>query len=239
VGVLSTGNELSAEPGPLPHGRIHDSNRHALLAAVTAAGCDAVNLGIVGDDAEAIAKALDGGVGRCDAILTSGGVSVGVADHMKSVLDRLSGGAAQWMEIAIRPAKPFGFALLAPSGVPVLCMPGNPVATMLSFELLGRPALRFMMGHRFLMRPAVSARAEERLGRRRDGKVHFVGVTIRIDEEGGLRARRTESPGSSQLRSMAQSNAVAILPDGDGIDPGGMVRIMIVEPDGLHGGMRP
>ena len=98
-------------------------------------------------------------------MLTSGGVSVGVADHMKSILGRLSGGAVHWMEVAIKPAKPFGFAVLSPSGVPVLCMPGNPVSAMVSFELLARPALRYMMGHRTLDRPALPATAEERLVR--------------------------------------------------------------------------
>src|SRR6202020_270256 len=149
--------------------------------AVRSVGGQAVNLGVVGDDEQAIAEAIERGAGSCDAILTSGGVSVGVADHMKTVLGRLSDGAAQWMEVTIKPAKPFGFAVLAPSGVPVLCMPGNPVSTMLSFELLGRPALRHMMGHEVLTRPILSAIAEERLGRQRDGKLHFVGVTVRID----------------------------------------------------------
>ena len=113
------------------------------MAAVRSVGGQAVNLGVVGDDEQAIAEAIERGADSCDAILTSGGVSVGVADHMKTVLGRLSDGAAHWMEVTIKPAKPFGFAVLAPSGVPVLCMPGNPVSAMVSFELLARtrPAL--------------------------------------------------------------------------------------------------
>ncbi len=241
VGVLSTGDELRQGDGPLGYGQIHDSNRHALLAAARSAGCEAVNLGVVGDDEQAIADAIEGGVGRCDAILTSGGVSVGVADHMKTVLGRLSGGSVRWMEVAIKPAKPFGFAVLAPSGVPVLCMPGNPVSAMVSFELLARPALRFMMGHRVLDRPALQATAEERLKRHRDGKLHFIRVSARIDQQGQLLVRPSGGQGSHQLRSMAGANALAILPDGegDGVDAGQQVQVLLLEPEGVYGAEVP
>ena len=237
VGVVSTGDELHQGPGPLEHGQIHDSNRHALLAAVRSVGGQAVNLGVVGDDEQAIAEAIERGAGSCDAILTSGGVSVGVADHMKTVLGRLSDGAAQWMEVTIKPAKPFGFAVLAPSGVPVLCMPGNPVSAMVSFELLARPALRFMMGHRVLDRPALVATTEQRLSRRRDGKLHFIRVVARIDGDGTLWVRPSGGQGSHQLRPMAEANALAILPDGvgDGVDAGQHVRVLLVDPDALLG----
>ncbi|HEX4245840.1 MAG TPA: gephyrin-like molybdotransferase Glp [Acidimicrobiales bacterium] len=235
VGVLSTGDELHEGPGPLRFGQINDSNRHALLAAARGAGCDVVNLGVVGDDEQAIAGAIEGGIGRCDAILTSGGVSVGVADHMKTVLGRLSGGAVRWMEVAIKPAKPFGFAVLAPSGLPVLCMPGNPVSAMVSFELLARPALRYLMGHAALDRPAVLGRTEERLRRHDDGKLHFVRVVARIDAEGILWVRPSGGQGSHQLRAMAEANALAIVPDGVSIDAGQPVRVVLVDPDAVSG----
>lgn len=235
VGVVSTGDELREGPGPLGFGQIHDSNRHALLAAARSAGCEVVNLGVVGDDEAAIAGAIEGGIGRCDAILTSGGVSVGVADHMKTVLGRLSGGAVHWMEVAIRPAKPFGFAVLAPSGVPVLCMPGNPVSAMVSFELLARPALRFMMGHAVLDRPAVLGRAEEGLRRHDDGKLHFVRVAARVGADGSLWVRPSGGQGSHQLRAMAEANALAVVPDGVSIDAGQPVRVLLVDPDAVGG----
>jgi molybdenum cofactor synthesis domain-containing protein len=239
VGVVSTGDELREGPGPLELGQIHDSNSHALLAAARNTGCQVVNLGVVGDDEAAIAQAIESGVGRCDAMLTSGGVSVGVADHMKAVLGRLSGGAVHWMEVSIKPAKPFGFAVLAPSGVPVLCMPGNPVSAMVSFELLARPALRFMMGHRVLDRPALPAMAEEPLSRRRDGKLHFLRVVARVDGDGSLWVRPSGGQGSHQLRAMAEANALAILPDGEGVDAGQPVRVLVVDPDGLSGTVVP
>ena len=239
VGVVATGDELRRGPGSLEYGQIHDSNRHALLAAARSVGCDAVDLGVVGDDERAIAGAVEAGAGACDVLLTSGGVSVGVADHMKTVLGRLSGGAVHWMEVAIKPAKPFGFAVLSTSGVPVLCMPGNPVSAMVSFELLARPALRNMMGHRTLYRPALPATTEERLVRRRDGKVHFLRVVARVDAEGNLWVRPSGGQGSHQLRSLAGANGLAVLPDGESVDAGERVRVLLVDPDALVGATVP
>jgi molybdenum cofactor synthesis domain-containing protein len=239
VGVLSTGSELSGVSKPLAHGQIYDSTRHALLAAVGAMGCEAINLGTVKDDPKAISEVVQLGSTHCDAIVTSGGVSVGVADHMKAVLSGLSDGSVSWMELAVRPAKPFGFAVLSPSKVPVLCMSGNPVSAMVSFELLARPAFRFMMGHEVLDRPAVLAIAEERMSRRRDGKVHFVRVVTRVDESGRLVVRPSGGQGSHQLRSMALANGLAILPNGEGAEAGDSVRVMIVDPDALEGGEVP
>lgn len=235
VGVMATGDELHHGPGPLEPGQIHESNRHALLAAVRRAWCRATDLGVVGDNEVSIVRGLERGAKSCDVILTSGGVSVGVADHMKTVLGRLSGGRARWMEVAIRPAKPFGFALLVPSGVPVLCLPGNPVSAMVSFELLVRPALRFMTGHLDLERPALLATAEARIGRRRDGKVHFIRAVARVDDEGRLVVRPSGGQGSHQLHAMARANALVVLPDGDGVDAGEPVRMLLVDGDGLQG----
>ena len=231
VGVLSTGDELVERAGPLERGQIHDSNRHLLLALARSVGCEPVDLGVVGDDEAAINQALESAVGACDAILTSGGVSVGVADHMKKVLGRLSGGSVRWMEVAIRPAKPFGFATLAGSGLPVLCLPGNPVAAMVSFELLVRPALRLMMGHAVLERPGLLATAEEGLARQWDGKLHLVRVVVTADRDGRLHARPLTCQGSHQLRSMALANALALLPDGEGVGAGEPIRVLLLSPD--------
>jgi len=188
----------------------------------------------VGDDATLIAHAIEAGLGICDVIFTTGGVSVGAADHMKTVLSNLSAPSIRWMEIAIKPAKPFGFAIL-PSGLPVICMPGNPVAALVSFELLGRPALRHMAGHRILSRPVVLAIAEDELPRKPDGKLHFVRVILRIDKEGNLRARLSGPQGPHQLRSMALANGLAVLPDGEGVGAGQRMHVMITDYDDLQG----
>ncbi len=232
VGVLATGDELvdlTDAPGP---GQIHDANRHALLAAVRQSGCDAVDLGIVGDDPVAIGAALSGATERCDVVLSSGGVSVGTADHLQAVLDESSREPARWMEVRIKPGKPFGFALLEPSGLPVLCLPGNPVSAMVVFELLARPALRHLAGHRVAVRPALAATASARLEREPDGKVHYLRVVTHLDEDGALRVRPAGGQSSHQLHALAGSDALAIVPDGEGIEAGDPVRVLVLGADG-------
>lgn len=237
VGVLATGDELVDPPDALGPGQIHDANRHALLAAVRRARHDPVDLGIVGDDETAIGDALEAAVGRCDVVLTSGGVSVGVADHLKSVLMKRSGGAAQWMEVRIKPGKPFGFAVLAPSGLPVLCLPGNPVSALVVFELLAGPALRHLAGHPTPVRVTVAARAAERLERAADGKVHLRRVTVRIDAAGGYVVHPVGGMGSHLLRALASADGLALLPDGGGVMAGESVRVVLLDPDSV--GVQP
>ena len=238
VGVLSTGDELRSGPGPLEPGTIRDSNRPILLALVRDAGCEAVDLGVVGDTETDIEAAVVRASGECDVIITSGGVSVGRADHMKSVLTRLSGGAVHWMEVAIRPAKPFGFALLGDRRTPVLCMPGNPVSALVSFELLARGSLRLLQGHVVLDRPPLLARAAEPLTRTPDGKLHLLRVVATVDD-GRLTVRPITGQGSHQLRSTALTNALALVPDGDGIDRDDEVRVIVLDPAALPGSLVP
>ena len=187
VGVLSTGDELFEGDVPLKRGQIRDSNRPALLCLLAENGFESVDLGLVPDDASAIEQVFRGASERCDAVLSSGGVSVGDRDYMQVVLDRI--GCMRWMQIAIKPAKPFAFGtfnddtvdvlnddtvgtfnddtvdvqhvLNAPNtpkvlnasskcklgGMAIFGLPGNPVSSMVSFELLAKPALRAMAGH--------------------------------------------------------------------------------------------
>ena len=223
VGVLSTGDEL-VEEGPLGRGQIRDSNRPTLLALLAESGFEAVDLGIVGDDEDAVARALAHAVDECDAVLTSGGVSMGDLDFIKVVLDRI--GDMRWMQIEIKPAKPLAFGLVGP--VPVFGLPGNPVSSMVSFELFARPALRRMAGYAELDRLHVTATAPDGLRRRPDGKTHFVRVVASQRDDGGWEIRSAGGQGSHQLSAMAAANALAILPDGDGVDPGQGVRTMLL-----------
>jgi molybdenum cofactor synthesis domain-containing protein len=223
VGVLSTGDELVEGDGPLRPGQIRDSNRRSLLALVHQVGCDPVDLGLVRDDEDAITAAVEGGAAGCDALITSGGVSVGDFDYVKAVLDRL--GDMRWMQVAIRPAKPLAFGVVG--GTPVFGLPGNPVSSMVSFELFARPALRKMMGRAVLERPTVEAIAEEDLRRHADGKVHFVRVRARY-EGGAFRVRSAGGQGSHHLSAMAGANALAVLPDGDGAAAGGSVQVLLL-----------
>ena len=227
VGVLSTGDELVDGPDELLPGQIRDSNRRTLLALLADTNAEPIDLGVVGDDEAALTDRLSDGISRCDAVITSGGVSVGDFDFVKIVLDRLSGGQMSWMQIAIRPAKPFAFGTI--DATPVFGLPGNPVSSMVSFELLARPAIRSMMGHTRLDRPHVSAVADEALRRRPDGKLHLVRVRAEwSDEDNCFHVRSSGGQASHLLRSMALANALALLPDGDGVDAGGDVRVMLL-----------
>lgn len=221
VGVVSTGDELVDTGEPLQLGQIRDSNRLTLLALAEEAGFEPVDLGLVRDDEEAIRSALLGGVERCDALLTSGGVSMGSFDYVKVVLDEI--GDMRWMQVAIKPAKPLAFGLVG--DVPVFGLPGNPVSSMVSFELFARPALRRMMGHTELDRPRRRAVVEGKLRRHPDGKLHF--ARVRLEESDGvLRARSAGGQGSHQLSAMANADGLALLPDGPGADEGDTVEVI-------------
>ena len=223
VGVLSTGDELVEPPAELGPGQIYDSNRAALLALVTEAGCEAVDLGLIADDETAIESTLRSAAANCDAVISSGGVSMGDFDLVKAVLDRI--GDMEWMQIAIRPAKPFAFGRI--DGVPIFGLPGNPVSSLVSFELLARPALRLMAGQGRLLRPTTAATAGEAMRRRPDGKIHFVRVVVSLEDSGRLIARSAGAQGSHQLSAMALANGFAVLVDGDGVDAGDEVPVLL------------
>jgi molybdenum cofactor synthesis domain-containing protein len=225
VGVVSTGDELVEGARPLAPGQIRDSNRRTLLALAAGAGCQVVDLGIAPDTEEAITSAIRRGVDECDAVLTSGGVSMGDIDLVKVILDRI--GDMRWMQIAIKPAKPFAFGLV--DGVPVFGFPGNPVSSMVSFELLGRPALRQAMGHADLDRAVVRAVADVPFGRRPDGKTHFARVLARHGADGRVHVDSAGGQGSHQLGAMAAANALAVLPDGDGVPTGGDLEVLLLD----------
>lgn len=235
VGVISTGDELVAAPRGLEVGQVRDSNRPMLLSAVNEAGAIAVDLGWVRDDVDAVAAALRAGATRCDLMLTSGGVSMGEADVVKMVLDRMTD--PRWFQIAIRPAKPF--ALASVDGVPLLGLPGNPVSALVSFELLARPAIGHMAGHQDLGRPTLAARAGDGLTRRPDGKAHYVRVTVARDATGALVATPVAAQGSHQLVAAAGAHGLAVLPDGDGVAAGGPVDVLVLDAAAALAGVRP
>jgi molybdenum cofactor synthesis domain-containing protein len=226
VGVLSTGDELIADGLPLGPGQIRESNGRTLLALLEEDGFDAVDLGLVPDDDATITAAIERGAASCDAVLTSGGVSMGDIDLVRVVLDRI--GDMRWMQIAIRPAKPFAFGLVG-EGTPVFGLPGNPVSSMVSYELLARPALRRMAGHpegRW-HRPAVAAVAAEPMERRPDGKLHLARVVGERGDDGVLRVRSAGAQGSHHLTAMARAHGLALLPDGDGVAAGDTLRVLL------------
>lgn len=222
VAVLSTGDELVEDGSVLAPGQIRESNRPMLVRLVAEAGCEAVDAGIVPDDEDRLVEVLLGCAASCDAIVSSGGVSMGDHDVVKAVLGRIA--TMDWMQVAIKPAKPFAFGEIVTAGrsVPVFGLPGNPVSSLVSFELFARPALRAMAGHRreALERPRVAGLVEADFARRRDGKVHFDRAVARWDADGTLRLARPEAQGSHQLAASALADALLVVPDGEGLRAG-------------------
>jgi molybdenum cofactor synthesis domain-containing protein len=223
VAVLSTGDELVEDGGPLAPGQIRESNRRMLAALLRETACVVVDYGTVADDEAALESVLRRAAGECDAIVTSGGVSMGDYDVVKAVLGRIAD--MTWMQIAIKPAKPFAFGTL--DGTPIFGLPGNPVSSLVSFEMLARPALRRMMGHRRLARPSHVGISDEGIRRRPDGKVHLVRVTATFEDDGRCHVRSVGAQGSHQLAATALSNALAIVPDGDGVPEGAEVAVVM------------
>ena len=227
VGVFSTGDELVDAGVPLAPGQIRDSNRPTLLALLREAGVEPVDLGRLPDDEAAIDRALRAAVdpdaaAPVDALLTSGGVSMGDFDFVKKVLSEL--GELNWMQVAIKPAKPLAFGMLF--GIPVFGLPGNPVSSVVSFELFARPAIRSMMGMPDPERRSIWAIADEPLLRSIDGKVHFQRVVVAPEPDGSWRAHSAGGQGSHQLSALATANGLAVLPDGDGVGSGQRVRVL-------------
>lgn len=212
IGVISTGDELSDAPDPVK-GQIHDSNRPSLLAALARAGAIPVDLGITRDSPELLYDAFKQGADDCDALVTTGGVSVGDYDFSKKVLQELSGAQMRWMQVAIKPAKPFAFGLIGQT--PVFGLPGNPVSALVSFELFVAPAIRKMMGHSNFSNTTMVGRAGETYRRRKDGKTHFIRSWVEFTSDGPV-LRSSGGQVSHMLRSMAQADALVVLEDGEG-----------------------
>jgi molybdenum cofactor synthesis domain-containing protein len=228
VGVISTGDEL-VETGPLESGRIRDSNRPMLLAVVAESGFAPVDYGIARDDKDEIAQRVITAVEECDALLTSGAVSMGEYDYVKVVLEELAadrpGSGFTWSQVAIKPAKPLAFGTLGQ--VPVFGLPGNPVSSRVSYELFARPALRRLAGRSDVEQPIVRATARTAFARRSDGKLHLDRVRVSI-EDGRYVCERAGFQASNVLSGMAAAAGLALIPDGPGVEAGGEVEVLLL-----------
>jgi molybdenum cofactor synthesis domain-containing protein len=231
VGVLSTGNELVRGPGPLGPAAIRDVNGPMLVALVEEAGAVAVDCGTVADDHAATRAAISDAVERCDVVITTGGVSVGDVDFVKLAIGELAGDTARSMQVAMRPGKPFAFGVVGARRVPVFGLPGNPVSTRVSFELFVRPALRQRMGWSTPDRPRAAAVLDCAMDRTPDGRAHLVHVVLGWGEDGRLHVLRAMREGSHLLHAVASANAVALVPDGDGLPLGAVVEVIVLHPD--------
>ena len=206
VAVLSTGDELVELDAALGPGRIRDANRYSLGAAVRAAGCDPWPLGIARDTADDLRRALVS-ASAADAIVTSGGVSVGDHDHVKPVVESM--GTMDFWSIAIRPGRPLAFGELGPRRTPIFGLPGNPVSALLTFELFVRPALLRMAGRASVHRPRARAVLVEDVEKPAGLRFFARGVH---DAAAGT-VRTTGPQGSGILTSMALANCLIDLPE--------------------------
>jgi len=207
VAILSTGDELVAvgeRPGP---GQIRNSNAAMLAAQVQRAGGIPVDLGVARDSRESVHAALDAGRG-CDLYISSGGVSVGVYDVVKAVLEERGG--VQFWRVNMRPGKPVAFGRI--DGTPFLGLPGNPVSSFVTFELFARPLLRRMAGHRLLERQLVPVIVDDGIGGFHERR-HYVRALVRWEQD-GWHAVTTGAQGSHLLTSTLAANALIVIPEG-------------------------
>ena len=215
VGVLSSGDELvdvDRFDEVLAGRRIVASNSYTLWGLLRQVGAESVDLGLVADDPDALRARLAEGAASCDALITSGGVSVGAFDYTRSVLASLGAELRLW-RVRIRPGAPIGFGLLG--GKPWLGLPGNPVSAMVTFELFARPALRRMAGHRLLFRRPITVRLAEPVTLAAPLTHFFRAVVSRPPGDDGSPgvARLTGPQGSGLLTSMERANALVIVPE--------------------------
>jgi len=219
--VISTGSEL-VEPGqPLLHGQIHESNGIMLATAVRAAGAVAEQLHFVADDVAAFHEALRSRLAHVDLIVTSGGVSAGAYEVVK---DAFTGQGVEFVKVAMQPGMPQGAGRYA--GVPVVTLPGNPVSSLVSFEVFVRPALRAAMGLPDPARAVVRARLTEALDSPGGRRQFRRGV---LDRAAGT-VRPIGPPASHFLRWMAASDCMLDLSeDVTHLEAGQQVGVWVVE----------
>ncbi len=205
VAILSTGDELLHIDEPLQPGKIYNSNSYSLAALVLDAGAIPIQLGIARDTREDLEEKFLAGA-RADLIISSGGVSVGDYDLVKEMLKK-SGSQMQFWKVCMKPGKPLAFGTIADK--PTFGLPGNPVSSMVSFEIFVRPALLQMMGHTRLYRAVVTATLQENF-RKSDARKHFVRVVLQ-QENGRYVASTTGAQGSGILRSMSKANGLMVV----------------------------
>ena len=230
IAILSTGDEL-LEPGQRHKpGAIYDSNAWSLSALVEAYGGIPRRLGIAEDTIEALTEKVQEGR-DADMLVTSAGVSRGDYDVVKDVLARE--GDIDFWTVRMKPGKPLAFGAFENDGrtIPHLGLPGNPVSSMVSFELFGRPAIQKMMGKPLTPRPNVTAISDDRITNIADPR-RFYARCIAEKRERGWHVKLAGGQGSGMLSSMSRANALAILPEGvEIVEPGDQVEVMLLEID--------
>jgi len=232
VAILATGDELIEVGRPLPDGKIYNSNTYSLAALVRRYGGVPWILGIAGDTEEALTASLRQGL-NADMLLTSGGVSMGDYDVVKDVLAK-EGEIGFWT-VRMKPGKPLAFGTIrgrdrngTPKSIPHLGLPGNPVSSMVTFEMFARPAIYKMMGKKPWQKPVVEAVLDERVVNS-DGRRVFIRAIVE-KRDGGYRAFLTGPQGSGVLTSMSRANGLVVIPeDRAEVAAGEVVRVLMLD----------
>ncbi|GAA0345317.1 molybdopterin molybdotransferase MoeA [Bowmanella denitrificans] len=221
VALMSSGDELVAPGTALADGQIYDSNRAVLRAQLQQLGIDVLDLGIVPDSKQALRLALSQAAAECDALISSGGVSVGEADFTKEILAEL--GEIGFWKLAIKPGKPFAFGNLG--GCVFFGLPGNPVSAYVTFDYLVRPALAVMAGQERQNSRQFSAETIVSL-KKRPGRMDLQRGIYWQNEDGQLQVKSTGNQGSGVLTSIGQANCYIVLEQERGnVEPGERVHI--------------
>ncbi|MDP3699560.1 MAG: molybdopterin molybdotransferase MoeA [Hylemonella sp.] len=211
VAYFSTGDEILSLGEAPREGAVYDSNRYTVFGLLKRMGIEVLDYGVVGDSPENLEATFRRAAAEADAIITSGGVSVGEADYTKTMMKKL-GDVAFW-RIAMRPGRPMAVGRIDKSVL--FGLPGNPVAVMVTFLAFVRPALLKMMGCTAAPAPLLRARSLEAL-RKKPGRTEYQRGFVSAAADGGLQVRTTGNQGSGVLSSMVQGNGLIVLHHGQG-----------------------
>lgn len=225
VAYFSTGDEILSLGEPPREGAVYDSNRYTVHGLLARLGCEVIDLGVVRDEPALLEQAFRDAAARADAIITSGGVSVGEADFTKAMMKKL-GDVAFW-RIAMRPGRPMAVGRIGRSVL--FGLPGNPVAVMVTFLAFVRPALLRMMGATESAPPLLQARSAEAM-RKKPGRTEYQRGIVTKAADGSLEVRTTGNQGSGVLSSMVQANGLIVLHHGQGnVAVGDTVDVMMFD----------
>jgi len=229
VAYFSTGDEILSLGEPPREGAVYDSNRYTVFGLLTRMGVEVIDMGVVKDQPALLEAAFRDAAARADAIITSGGVSMGEADHTKAMMKQL-GDVAFW-RIAMRPGRPMAVGRLNEAGRSALLfgLPGNPVAVMVTFLAFVRPALQRLMGAEVQAPVLLQAKSGEAM-RKKPGRTEYQRGTVVREADGTLVARTTGNQGSGVLSSMVQANGLIVLRHDQGnVAVGDTVEVMLFD----------
>ena len=229
VAFFSTGDELRSIGETLDEGCVYDSNRYTLYGMLTRLGCDIIDMGVIQDDPVALEAAFRSACENADAIITSGGVSVGAADYTKQIMSQL--GDMTFWKIGMRPGRPMAFGNITSNGksATLFGLPGNPVAVMVTFYFLARDALLRMMGATPAPLPQIRVKSQSAI-RKKPGRTEYQRGILSLDANGQQQVSITGAQGSGILRSMSEANSMVILQHEQGnVAAGELVDVLLFE----------